>query len=115
MCRRNNRGPFILRQGPFQESGTYVRVHLHQRGAGPPAGAVSDFCTGRVFTLAQVHAQFHFAEAPYSCGSRRRIAPWAISAGTRSEPAAVYNFNKPIHCEARGRNPRGSCVGVNDP
>ena len=74
-----------------------VRAHLHQRGAGPPAGAGSVFRAGRVFTLARVRTQFHFTGAPfrgtgsliykyrpisasYSCGSRRGIAPWAISA-----------------------------------
>ena len=77
-----------------------VRAHLHQRGAGPPAGAGSVFRVGRVFTLARVRTQFHFTgapfrgigsliykyrpiSAPYSCGSRRRIALWAISAGAR--------------------------------
>ena len=82
-----------------------LRAHSHQRGAGPPAGAGSVFRAGRLFTLARVRAQFHFAgapfrgtgsliykyrpiSAPYSCGSRRRIAPWAISAGARRGPAA---------------------------
>ena len=80
-----------------------LRAHLHQRGAGPPAGAGSVFHVGRVFTLARVRAQFHFTgvtfrgtgsliykyrpiSAPYSCGSRRRIAPWAISAGAHRVP-----------------------------
>ena len=61
------------------------------------------FLRGRVFTLARVHTQFQFTEAqfrstgsliykywpisaPYSCGSRRRIALWVISAGTHSRP-----------------------------
>ena len=82
-----------------------ARAHLHKRGAGPPAGSVSVFCVGRVFTLARVRAQFQFAEAPfcvtgpliykywpisapYSCGSRRRITPWTISAGACRGPAA---------------------------
>ena len=82
-----------------------IRAHLHQRIAGLPAGAVSVFCAGRVFTLVRVRKQFHFAEAPfrgagsliykywpisapYSWGSHRRIAPSAIPVGARSEPAA---------------------------
>ena len=69
-----------------------IRAHLHQRGAGPPAGAGSVFRAGRVFTLARVRTQFHFTgapfrgtgsliykyrpiSAPYFCGSRRSIAP----------------------------------------
>ena len=84
---------------------SFIRAHLHQRGAGPPAGAGSVFCASRVFTLARVCAQFHFTgapfrgtgsliykyrtiSAPYFCGSRRRIVPWAISAGARRGPAA---------------------------
>ena len=79
---------------------TFIRAHLHQRGAGPPAGAGSNFRAGRVFTLARVRAQFNFTgapfrgtgsliykyrpiSAPYSCGCRRRIAPCAIPAGAR--------------------------------
>ena len=33
-----------------------LRAHLHQRGAGPPAGAGSVFRAGQVFTLARVCA-----------------------------------------------------------
>ena len=42
-----------------------LTADLHQRGAVPPAGAVSSFCAGQMFTLARVCAQFHFAEAPF--------------------------------------------------
>ena len=43
-----------------------LRAHLHQCGAGPPVGAGSVFRKGgRVFTLARVHAQFHFTGAPF--------------------------------------------------
>ena len=72
-----------------------LRGHFHQQGEGPPTGAGSAFRSGRVFTLVQVPAQFQFVavpfrgtvsliyqyrptSAPYSCVSRRRIAPWAI-------------------------------------
>ena len=94
----------ILKKGAHGENSP-IRAHLHQRRAGPPAGAGSVFRAGRVFTLARVRAQFHFTRAPFcgtgslickyrpisaphSCGSRRRIAPWAISAGARRGPAA---------------------------
>ena len=80
------------------------------KGAFPPTwrgsarGCKERFPCGRVLTLAQVPAQFEFAvpfrgtgsliyqyrptSAPYSCGSCIRIAPWAISAGAHSGPAA---------------------------
>ena len=76
---------------PVEDRGPvdFLMSDLHQRGAGPPTGAGSVFRAGRVFTLARVHAQFHFTGAPfrgtgsliyeyqpisvpYSCG---RIAP----------------------------------------
>ena len=121
-----------------------LRVHLHQRGAGPPAGAGSVFCAGRVFTLARVRAQFHFTgapfrgtgsliykyqpiNAPYSCGSRRRIAPWAISAGARRGGRAGPRRCKQHHTIPSNRStaepaggihsgaPRVFRVGVNAP
>ena len=52
----------------FRVSVSLIRAHLHQRRVGPPRGAVRIFCAGRVFTLARVCAQFHFAEAPF-CGT----------------------------------------------
>ena len=95
---------FSVEELPYHVMKVSVRAHLHQRGAGPPAGAGSVFRAGRVFTLARVRTQFNFTgapfrgtgsliykyrpiSAPYSCGSRRRIAPWAISAGARRGPA----------------------------
>ena len=109
-----------------------VRAHLHQCGAGPPAGAGSVFRAGWVFTLARVRAQFHFTgapfhgtgsliykyrpiNAPYSYGSRRRIAPWAICAGARRGGRAgprrcKQHYTIPSNrstAEPAGGNPRG--------
>ena len=125
-------------------SQTCLRVHLHQRGAGPPADAGSVFRAGLVFTLARVRAQFHFTgapfrgtgsliykyrpiSAPYSCGSRGRIAPWAIFAGARRGGRAGPRRCKQHHTIPSNRStaepaggirsgaPRVFRVGVNAP
>ena len=108
-----------------------IRAHLHQRGAGPPAGAGSVFRAGRVFTLARVRMQFNFTgapfrgtgsliykyrpiSAPYSCGSRRRIAPWAISAGARRGPTLPPRRCKQHHTIPSNRftaEPAGGTCG----
>ena len=121
-----------------------LRAHLHQRGAGPSAGAGSVFRAGRVFTLARVRTQFHFTGAPfrgtgsliykyrpicalYSCGSCRRIALWAISAGARRGGRAGPRRCKQHHTIPSNRStaepaggirsgaPRVFRVGVNAP
>ena len=121
-----------------------LRAHLHQRGAGLPAGAGSVFRAGWVFTLARVRTQFHFTGAPfrgigsliykyrpisalYSCRSRRRIAPWAISAGARRGGRAGPRRCKQHHTIPSNRStaepaggirsgaPRVFRVGVNAP
>ena len=102
---------------------------LHQRGVGPPAGAGSVSRAGRVFTLARVRAQFHFAgapfrgtgsliykyrliSAPYSCGSRRRIAPWAISVGARRGGGAGPRRCKQHHIIPSNRSTAKPAGGI---
>ena len=85
-------------KGPNSHKGAFTPTR-----SGSARGCI--FRAGRVFTLVRVRAQFYFTgapfrgtgsliykyrpiSAPYSCGSRRRIAPWAISAGARRGPAA---------------------------
>ena len=92
-------------QGIYSLKRCHLRVHLHQRGAGPPAGAGAFSARVESLHWRGPHAVSPFVEAPfrgtgsliyrywpirapYSCGSHRRIAPWAISAGARRRPAA---------------------------
>ena len=110
-----------------ENNGHTLRAYLHQRGAGPPAGVGSVFRAGRVFTLARVRAQFHCSgapfrgtgsliykyrpiSAPYSCGSCRRIAPWAISAGAAERARGGVNSTTQFLQTDPLRNPRAGSV-----
>ena len=127
------RSSYLARVGPVVWTCIYTNTEWVCPRVPPLVRSV--FRAGRVFTLAQVHAQFQVAEAPfrgtgslickcrpisapYSCGSCRKITPWAIFAGACSRIAAeaqrthggvncTTQFLQTIHCGARRRDPCG--------
>ena len=107
----------------------WVRTHLHQCGAGLPAGAGAYFMEVKCLHWCRSVHSFQFAEAPfrgtgsliyqyspisapYSCGSRRRIAPWAISAGTRCGGTADSRRCKQHHTISTNRSTVEPASGI---
>ena len=89
---------------PLRSTDNGIRAHLHQRGAGPPAGAGSVFRAGRVFTLARNFTLLepHFA-APdlWSINTDQSTLP--IPAGPAEESLHERSLRAPAAEAERAR------------